>query len=90
MTFAKPFFSSGHLLSRILFCRPDSEGRHPGLQPSELDVLTYLFLQQLLAQYHLDGSSWVVGEVDTKLTRQETNHCNTMGAVKERGCRESR
>lgn len=39
--------------------------------PVNLDVLIHLFLQQMLAKYHLHGSSWLVGEMETKLIHQE-------------------
>lgn len=39
--------------------------------PVNLDVLIHLFLQQMLAKYYLPGSSWLVGEMETKLIQQE-------------------
>lgn len=80
--------SGRHLLSWILFCCPHSEDLHPGLHPSEPEC-PHLFLQQMLATYCLHGSSWLVGEKDTKLIYQEMYHYgyNFVDAVKEEGKR---
>lgn len=57
--------------------------------PVNLNVLTYLFLQQMLATYCLHGSSWLVGEMYTKLIHQEMYHYgyNFVDAVKKEGKR---